>query len=143
MKQKDLYNSEIIWDKTNIGENYPGITLPLTYSFIKDAYFQVYKNFLKKIWVKTEIIDKNKHIIKRTSDKLKLRVNLPIEIVNNFPNNRSEFIDNVIQIYLDDHDLKPDEKKKKGRNWKKASEITFEELELRNEKNILSYNYIF
>jgi len=40
-----MINTE--WDKSNIGENYPGKTLPLTYSFILDAYKNVYKSFLQ------------------------------------------------------------------------------------------------
>ena len=35
------------WDSTNISENYPGITLPLTYSVIKELYAGVYKSFLR------------------------------------------------------------------------------------------------
>ena len=35
------------WDSTNISENYPGITLPLTYSVIRELYAGVYKSFLR------------------------------------------------------------------------------------------------
>ena len=58
MKHDDI--NEIVWDRTNIGENYPGITLPLTYSFIKDAYSNVYENFLLRIGVKQDTIDTNR-----------------------------------------------------------------------------------
>jgi pyruvate,water dikinase len=34
-----------IWDNSNINESYPGITLPLTYSFIRRAYRAVYWQF--------------------------------------------------------------------------------------------------
>jgi len=44
-----------IWDKSNIGENYPGITLPLTYSFIRQAYSKVYPSFLKLIGIATDL----------------------------------------------------------------------------------------
>ncbi len=37
----------IEWDNTNIAESYPGITLPLTYTFIKNLYTKVYPEFLK------------------------------------------------------------------------------------------------
>jgi len=33
-----------ILDNTNIGESYPEITLPLTFSFIKKSYYEVFKN---------------------------------------------------------------------------------------------------
>jgi pyruvate,water dikinase len=35
------------WDSTNISENYPGMTLPLTYSVIRELYAGVYKSFLR------------------------------------------------------------------------------------------------
>lgn len=35
------------WDSTNISENYPGITLPLTYSTIRELYAGVYPSFLR------------------------------------------------------------------------------------------------
>lgn len=35
------------WDSTNISENYPGITLPLTYSYIRTLYAGVYPAFLR------------------------------------------------------------------------------------------------
>jgi len=37
----------IEWDNTNIAESYPGITLPLTYTFIRKMYANVYPEFLK------------------------------------------------------------------------------------------------
>lgn len=36
----------IILDNSNIVESYPGITLPLTQSFIKEAYYQVFRHLL-------------------------------------------------------------------------------------------------
>lgn len=53
----------ISWDSTNIGENYPGITLPLTYSFIKDAYAAVYENYLALIGIRKDVIRNNLHIM--------------------------------------------------------------------------------
>lgn len=56
--------TKVNWDSTNIGENYPGITLPLTYSFIKDAYANVYENYLKLIGVRKELIENNRNIMR-------------------------------------------------------------------------------
>lgn len=53
---------QTIWDKTNIGENYPGITSPLTYSFIKNAYSNVYSNFITLVGVGKDKIENNKSI---------------------------------------------------------------------------------
>ncbi len=36
----------IILDNSNIVESYPGITLPMTQSFIREAYYQVFRNLL-------------------------------------------------------------------------------------------------
>ncbi|MEO0024704.1 MAG: hypothetical protein RL196_1145 [Actinomycetota bacterium] len=38
---------ELDWDSTNISENYPGITLPLTYSVIRELYAGVYQSFFR------------------------------------------------------------------------------------------------
>ena len=54
-----MINSEIVWDKTNIGENYPGITSPLTYSFIKNAYSNVYANFIRLVGVDKKTVESN------------------------------------------------------------------------------------
>lgn len=39
----------IILDNSNIVESYPGVTLPLTKSFIQEAYYQVFKNLLLRL----------------------------------------------------------------------------------------------
>jgi phosphoenolpyruvate synthase/pyruvate phosphate dikinase len=36
-----------IWDNSNIGENYPGLTLPLTSSIIENIYSESYRSMLK------------------------------------------------------------------------------------------------
>ena len=59
-----MKRTKVNWDSTNIGENYPGITLPLTYSFIKDAYSNVYENYLKLIGVRKELIDNYRDIMR-------------------------------------------------------------------------------
>jgi len=48
-----------ILDNTNIVESYPGITLPLSYSFAKQAYQQLFENsaqyfWINKIWVRQQ-----------------------------------------------------------------------------------------
>ena len=44
------------WDSTNISENYPGITLPLTYSVIKQFYGSVYLSFFRMLGAKEKDI---------------------------------------------------------------------------------------
>lgn len=50
---------EVIWDNSNIIESYSGVTTPLTFSFIKDVYTEVYKQFLLIMGVEQELIDDN------------------------------------------------------------------------------------
>lgn len=55
-------SDSIVFDSTNIGENYPGVTAPLTYSFIRKAYEEVYFGFVKILGVNVEILE-SKRII--------------------------------------------------------------------------------
>ena len=44
------------WDSTNISENYPGVTLPLTYSVIRELYAGVYMSFVRLVGASEEKI---------------------------------------------------------------------------------------
>ena len=48
---------QILWDNSNITESYSGVTTPLTFSVIRGAYAQVYRQFLKLLGVRR--IDEN------------------------------------------------------------------------------------
>lgn len=50
-------NYSFEWDSTNIAENYPGITLPLTYSVIRQFYGAVYLAFFKMLGAKQKDLD--------------------------------------------------------------------------------------
>lgn len=58
----DKTAQEIIWDNSNIIESYSGVTTPLTFSFIKDVYTEVYKQFCLIMGVEAELIEKNSDI---------------------------------------------------------------------------------
>ena len=58
----DKSEQEIIWDNSNIIESYSGVTTPLTFSFIKDVYTEVYKQFLLIMGVEHELIEENSEI---------------------------------------------------------------------------------
>ena len=45
------------WDATNISENYPGITLPLTYSVIRQFYSSVYLSFFRLLGASSRDIE--------------------------------------------------------------------------------------
>ena len=50
------------WDSTNISENYPGITLPLTYSLIRQFYAGVYLAFFKMLGARPSDVEAKRHI---------------------------------------------------------------------------------
>ncbi|MHB1277719.1 MAG: PEP/pyruvate-binding domain-containing protein [Bacteroidia bacterium] len=47
-----------ILDNTNIIESYPGITLPLTYDFARDAYAKLFRSSARAFWVTEKEISK-------------------------------------------------------------------------------------
>ncbi|SMG30968.1 PEP/pyruvate-binding domain-containing protein [Agreia pratensis] len=57
---------ELAWDCTNIAENYPGITLPLTYSFIRGLYSRVYPAFFRKLGVNQKVLDAKQQVFRNT-----------------------------------------------------------------------------
>jgi len=57
---------ELAWDCTNIAENYPGITLPLTYSFIRGLYSRVYPAFFRKLGVAQKVLDAKQQVFRNT-----------------------------------------------------------------------------
>jgi len=54
----------MIWDNSNIIESYPGVTLPMTFSFIRRVYEVVYKEFSSLMGVSDKIIQANEDIFK-------------------------------------------------------------------------------
>jgi len=51
-----------IFDNSNIGESYPGMTTPLTFSFARKAYQHVYETFCRLMGVSESAIEKNSYI---------------------------------------------------------------------------------
>ena len=74
-------NNPIVLDNSNIVESYPNITLPLTQSFIKEAYYQVFKGALFRITNSTEVLDKYSVVLRNTITVANGRV---YYILNNF-----------------------------------------------------------
>ncbi|TAJ69436.1 MAG: phosphoenolpyruvate synthase, partial [Gallionellaceae bacterium] len=56
----DSSGEYIIWDNSNIIESYPGVTTPLTFSFIIKVYEAVYRQFVQLMGVSEEEVDENK-----------------------------------------------------------------------------------
>jgi len=64
----------IVWDNSNIVESYPGVTTPLTFSFIIKMYEAVYKQLVGIFGVSQKDIDNNQHLFANMLGLLKGRV---------------------------------------------------------------------
>ncbi len=64
----------IILDNSNIVESYPGITLPLTQSFIRDAYHQVFRSLLLHLTGEPETVARIDHNLRHMVDMANGRV---------------------------------------------------------------------
>lgn len=58
----DSSGEHIIWDNSNIIESYPGVTTPLTFSFIIKVYEAVYRQFAQLMGVSEQEVDGNKDV---------------------------------------------------------------------------------
>jgi pyruvate,water dikinase len=54
-----------LWDNSNIAESYPGVTTPLTFSFARRAYEEVYRQFCSLMGVPQATIDDNATTFRR------------------------------------------------------------------------------
>lgn len=64
----------IILDNSNIVESYPGITLPLTQSFIREAYYQVFRSVLLRLTHEPETVAGLEDILRNMVDTVSGRV---------------------------------------------------------------------
>lgn len=70
-EQKSNY---ILWDNSNIIESYPGITTPLTFSFISQSYQKAYQLFSAYMGVNSKVIHANEQVFKNTLGLINGRV---------------------------------------------------------------------
>ncbi|MGZ5303364.1 MAG: PEP/pyruvate-binding domain-containing protein [Bacteroidia bacterium] len=61
-KIPDPEGEYIVWDNSNIIESYPGITSPLTFSFILKVYEAVYKQFSTMMGISKADIEENENV---------------------------------------------------------------------------------
>jgi pyruvate,water dikinase len=54
-----------IWDNSNIAESYNGITTPLTFSFARRVYEEVYRQFCRMLRVPEPVIEGNADVFRR------------------------------------------------------------------------------
>lgn len=71
--------STLAWDSSNIGENYPGVTLPLTYSFIRGVYAEVYPSFFRLLGRKEQQLRGQSHVFGNTLGYVFGRVHYQID----------------------------------------------------------------
>lgn len=64
----------IVWDNSNIIESYPGITTPLTFSFIIKMYERVYRQFVGLLGVKESEIEEHAAVFANTLGLVRGRV---------------------------------------------------------------------
>lgn len=65
---------QIILDNSNISESYPGITLPLTQSFIRTAYYRVFKNVLLRLTHEPKTVEQIDEILRNMVDSANGRI---------------------------------------------------------------------
>lgn len=58
------HENRLVWDNSNIVESYPGITLPLTFSFIRRAYHAVYWQFCELLGLGEDEIRAHDHMLR-------------------------------------------------------------------------------
>jgi pyruvate,water dikinase len=51
-----------IWDNSNIVESYAGVTTPLTFSFARSVYEDVYRQFCAMVGVEDALVEQNRHV---------------------------------------------------------------------------------
>lgn len=55
-------DDHVIWDNSNIIESYPGLTSPLTFSFILPVYEAVYRQMSRLMGVSDDDVEKHRHV---------------------------------------------------------------------------------
>ena len=70
----DLDGRYQLWDNSNIAESYAGITTPLTFSFARHVYEEVYRQFVKILQVPTARIERERDTFGRMLGLIQGRV---------------------------------------------------------------------
>jgi rifampicin phosphotransferase len=62
-KIADINGDYIVWDNSNIIESYPGVTTPLTFSFIIKVYEAVYRQFCGMMGISKAEVEANSNVL--------------------------------------------------------------------------------
>ena len=60
---RKLEHSFIVWDNTSVEANYPGVTLPLSISFVQKTFYKAYDGGGKSIGFNSKVLSANKHLL--------------------------------------------------------------------------------
>lgn len=60
----EQHSLETVWDNSNITESYSGITSPLTFSFVRHAYYMVYLQFCQILRVPEKVISEQDYYLR-------------------------------------------------------------------------------
>ncbi len=70
----DKHADYVLWDNSNIIESYPGITTPLTFSFISKSYEGAYRLFCGYLGVEEKVIQEHRSVFQNTLGLINGRV---------------------------------------------------------------------
>lgn len=139
--------SPLIYDNSNIVESYPGITLPLTISFIQEAYYGVFKGIAIRVLKNDALIKAEDHIFHNMLGSVNGRVYYQIsnwyEIIRFLPMNRK-----IIPIWQDMMGVsskdQPYEKSKLSlyRRMMTYLNVVYEALNIQRNMKKLNENFI-
>lgn len=93
-----------IFDNSNIAESYAGVTTPLTFSFVRYVYQEVYQYFSRMMGVDDKLIEKNKHIFEHMVEFIGSRIyynlNSWYKMLSFFPGYRfsAEFMEKMMGV---------------------------------------------
>jgi len=73
-KAPDISGEYVVWDNSNIVESYPGVTTPLTFSFISQSYEGAYKLFCSFLGVDDRTIRRHERVFANTLGLINGRV---------------------------------------------------------------------
>jgi len=70
----DTSGEYTLWDNSNIIESYPGVTTPLTFSFVSKSYAGAYRLFCAYLGVSKKVLDRHGHVFANTLGLIKGRI---------------------------------------------------------------------
>lgn len=73
-KAADKQDTYVLWDNSNIIESYPGVTTPLTFSFISKSYEGAYRLFCDYLGVDKKVMEQNNGVFENTLGLINGRV---------------------------------------------------------------------